>query len=378
MATGLITSILLAASLSAAAPPCLPPVKVVPPDVSLRDVLERERLEQALNESLSYLESPKGGRDYAQATEPFTRERVRRTLKRLQTLLRRCGNQEELNNSIINEFQWIPMAGKDAQGTVALTGYFTPVYEASRKRGGAYLWPLYHRPGNLDRWPLPHPTRAELEGADGLSAARGKLKGLEAFWLKNRWDAYMIQVQGSAQLRLPNGSLVAVGFHGATDYPYTPIAFEMSRDKKIQEECLREGKVSLREHFQLHPEDMDTYVQRNNRFVFFKEIPGPPKGSLGVLVTPMRSVAIDRKIFPSGLPIMLAGIPSDSPNRLVLAQDSGSAILGPGRIDLYCGVGPEAGSQAGRLVHAPIQAYLMLLKEDQEKESGAANKTHPE
>ncbi|WP_005037331.1 MltA domain-containing protein [Holophaga foetida] len=373
MAARLIASLFLGASLMAATP-CLPPVKAVPSDASLRDVLQREHLAQALEESLSYLESPRGRRDYAKCAAPFTLERVQRTLKRLQTLLRRCGDLDELNKSLSSEFQWIPMAGQDDQGTVALTGYFTPVYEASRERGGAYRWPLYSRPGNLDRWPLPHPTRIELEGADGLSTARGKLKGLEAFWLKNRWDAYMIQVQGSAQLRMPDGSLVAVGFHGATQYPYTPIAFEMSRDRKIQEECLREGKVSLREHFQLHPEDMDTYVQRNNRFVFFKDIPGPPRGSLGVPVTPLRTVAIDRSIYPSGLPILLAGLPTDVPNRLVLAQDSGSAIRGPGRLDLYCGIGPEAGNQAGRLVHAPVQAYLMLIREEQDGRDGKDEK----
>jgi len=367
MAAAMIAPLFLAFGL-ATAPPCLPPAKAVPTDASLRDVLERERLALALAESLSYLESPRGGRDYANAPEPFTRDRVRRTLKRLQGLLRSCEDLANLNKQLISEFEWIPLAGQDNRGTVALTGYFTPVYEASKTRSEACPWPLYARPKDLDRWPLPHPTRAELEGVNGLMASRGKLKGLELFWLKNRWDAYMIQVQGSAQLRLADGSTVAVGFHGATQYPYTPIAFEMSRDQKIQEQCLREGKLSLRDHFQLHPEDMDTYLQRNNRFVFFKEIPGPPRGSLGVPVTPTRSVAIDRSLFPMGLPILLAGLPSEDPNRLVLAQDTGSAIQGPGRLDLYCGIGPEAGNQAGRLVHTPVQAYLMLLKEGPEEE----------
>ena len=353
-----------------AASPCLPPVvpdQVIAQDTTLRDVLERERLAQAVEESLAYLKSPRAQRDYAKGNAAFPLERVQRTLGRLRTLLGTSQDARSLEEALLREFQWIPMAGQDNQGTVALTGYFTPVYEASRKRQGEFLWPLYRRPAALDAWPLPHPTRSELEGVDGLGARTGKLKGLELFWLRNRWDAYMIQVQGSAQLQLPDGTIAAIGFHGATQHPYTPIAFEMSRDQRIQEERLRTGTVSLRDHFQRHPEDMDTYIQRNNRFIFFKEIPGPAKGSLGVPVTPMRTVAIDRALFPSGIPILLAGLPDPSSpsgqGRLVLAQDAGSAIQGPGRLDLYCGVGPEAGTQAGQWVHAPIRAYLMILKE---------------
>jgi len=325
-------------------------------------VLERESLARALEESLRYVESPRARRAFAETEPPFDRERVRRSLERLRTLLRTCTDAEALHQTLAGEFQWIPMAGQDGKGSVALTGYFTPVYEASRTRQGDYRWPLFRRPPDLDRWPRPHPTRAQLEGSDGLRSSRGRLRGLELFWFRNRWDAYMVQVQGSANLQLPDGSTAAVGFHGATQHPYTAIAFEMSRDQRIQEARLREGKLSLREHFQLHPEDMDTYVQRNDRFVFFKEIPGPPRGSLGVPVTPMRTVAIDLSLYPGGLPILLAGLPTGHPNRLVLAQDTGSAILGPGRLDLYCGTGPEAGTLAGQFVHTPVKAYLMLLK----------------
>nr|WP_320131399.1 MltA domain-containing protein [uncultured Holophaga sp.] len=354
---------LLLASAPMGAGPLLPPSETVPVDPSLRDVMEREHLEAALDESLRYLDGPKGERDYALASPPFTRERVRRSLIRLRDILRRSQDPGTVQHQLAAEFQWFPLAGGDGQGTVTVTGYFTPVYEASRERKGDWVWPLYRRPSDLERWPLPQPTRAQLEGKDGRQGPRGKLKGLELFWLRNRWDAYMIQVQGSANLKLPDGRLAAVGYHGATSYPYTPVTLELSRDHRIQESCRREGKVSLREHFAAHPEDMDTYLQRNNRFVFFQELPGPPRGSLGVPVTPMRTVALDSRLFPPGIPLLIAGAPSLGEARLLVAQDTGVAIQGPGRLDVYCGIGPEAGAEAGKLTHLPVRAYVMLLKD---------------
>ena len=112
------------------------------------------------------------------------------------------------------------------------TGYFQPLYPASRQKTDVFRYPLYRKPSNFDSWQNPHPSRADLEGKDGLGND-STIKGYELVWLRDRLQAYLVQVQGSAQLRLTDGTIMTIGYDGATDYPYTSLGRELINDGKI-------------------------------------------------------------------------------------------------------------------------------------------------
>ena len=269
------------------------------------------------------------------------------------------------------EFDFYRSVGTDGAGRVDFTGYFEPTYEASAVPTAEYRYPLYGQPAALDSWPLPHPTRSELEGPDGLQGGQGPLAGLELVWLRDRLQAYLVQVQGSARLQLTDGSVMSVGYAGRTEYPYLSIGQALIEDGAIAADEL--SLPVLLDYFAQHPEALDRYLPRNDRFVFFKATGGaPPMGNLNVPVTAGRSIATDKTLMPPGalaliaLDLPVAGAAGDwrpvAVNRYVLDQDTGGAILGPGRVDIFVGTGARAGQQAGR-INTSGQLYYLLLRE---------------
>lgn len=331
---------------------------------------DRVALLTAIDQSLTYLDTPEAQEAYAKYPIPaFTRDRVRRSLERFRQLLLTSQSAAALQTAVLQEFDLYQSIGSDEAGTVSFTGYFAPVYTASRVPTAEFRYPLYRLPPDLAEWSLPHPTRAQLEGADGLQTER--LHGLELVWLRDRLEAYLVQVQGSAQLQLTDGSLMAVGYAGRTDYPYISIGRELVNDGKIAEADLTLPNVI--QFFHDHPTALDVYIPRNNRFVFFEETTGsPPTGSLGVPVTPERSIATDKSLMPPGaLALIQTQIPEANStgqliprlvSRYVLDQDTGGAIRGAGRVDIFMGTGTAAGDRAGLINHTG-QLYYLLLKE---------------
>ncbi len=268
--------------------------------------------------------------------------------------------------AITTEFDFYQAAGQDGAGTVAFTGYFEPTYQASFTPNETYRYPIYKRPSALDQWSQPHPTRADLEGTDGLQSYQGPLKDLELVWLPTRLEAFLIQVQGSARLEMIDGSTFSVGYDGRTDYPYTSIGRALIDDGIIPAEELT--LPVLMEYFEQNPAALDSYIPRNNRFVFFRATNGAPAtGSLGYPVTAGRSIATDKALMPPGA-LALINLPfpqtnGESPtSRLVLDQDTGGAIKGAGRVDLFVGTGSEAGEVAG-LINSEGSLYYLLLKD---------------
>jgi membrane-bound lytic murein transglycosylase A len=289
---------------------------------------------------------------------------------RFRQLLTTARSAAKLQAAVAREFTFLQATGKDGQGTVSFTGYFEPIHTASRVPTTEFRYPLFRRPPEFATWTKPHPTRSQLEGTDGLQFTKSSLKGLELVWLRDRLEAFLIQVQGSAQLRLTDGSTMTIGFAGHTDHPYTGIGRELVKAGKIKLEELTLPAV-LR-YFQQNPADLDIYLPRNQRFVFFQDTRGAPAmGSLGVPVTAERSIATDKTLFPPGaLALIQAQIPYPGPNRTleqqrvtryVLDQDTGGAIKGAGRVDLFMGTGALAGDRAG-LINSTGQLYYPLLK----------------
>lgn len=333
---------------------------------------DRAALLQAIDRSLTYLNTPAAQAAYTQYGMPeFTRDRVRRSLTRFRQLVRTSNSLESFQSAVLNEFDLYQSIGNDGEGTVAFTGYFEPIYPASRVRTAEFRYPLYREPSNLDQWTQPHPTRLELEGADGLQGSQGRLRGLELVWLRDRLDAYLVQVQGSARLQLTNNGIMTVGYAGRTEHPYVSLGRELINDGKVPAEGLTLPVVI--DYFRRHPADLNEYIPRNNRFIFFRETSGqPPIGSLNVPVTSERSIATDKTVMPPGaLALIYTDLPYPDRNgrlfpqrvsRFVLDQDTGGAIQGSGRVDVFLGSGQVAGDRAG-LVNNPGELYYLLLRE---------------
>ena len=245
------------------------------------------------------------------------------------------------------------------------TGYFEPLVAASRRPTPGFEVALYRPPVDLGRR-QPYWTRQQL---DTLPAARAALRGREIAWVANPLDALMLQVQGSGRLRVtePDGRqhVVRLSFAGHNGQPYHSVGRWL-----IDQGELRPGGASwpaIRAWGeQASPQRLNEMLWSNPRVVFFREEPLAdaalgPRGAQGVPLTAGRSVAVDPSAVPYGTPLWLdttEPLSSAPLRRLVMAQDTGSAIVGAVRVDLFWGAGEEAEQQAGRMKQ-PLRVWAL-------------------
>ncbi len=333
---------------------------------------DRLALLASIDNSLRYLAKDTAIATYQQyPIKEITLDRVRRSLLRFRQLVVKSKSPEQLQAFIRREFVLYQSVGNDGKGTVKFTSYYEPVYTASAVKTAIYKYPLYRLPPDFDNWAKPHPKRLDLEGKDGLLGDKSPLHGLELVWFRDRLDAYMVHIQGSAQIKLTNGKTTSVGYAGGTDYPWTSIGKELAKDGKLPLEALTLPKVV--NYFQQQPKELNNYLPRWERFIFFKETGGvAPTGSIHVPITPERSIATDKSLMPPGaLALVYTSIPYHisgrkleyrTVSRFVLDQDTGSAIKGPGRVDYFMGSGKLAGDRAGITGGNGFLYYLLLKK----------------
>jgi membrane-bound lytic murein transglycosylase A len=237
-----------------------------------------------------------------------------------------------------------------------LTSYYEPVLEASRQPTAAFTVALYSPPAGLLQ-KRPWYSRQDI---DTLPAARSALRGREIAWLADPLDALMLQIQGSARRSRPepDGSqhLVRVAFAGSNEQPYRSVGSWL-----LQQGAVRDASwPGIKAWAAQNPQRLNELLWSNPRTVFFREEPlsgidadAGPRGAQGVALTPGRSIAVDKDSIPYGTPVWLVSSgPLVNLQRLVLAQDTGSAITGAVRADYFAGSGPEAGELAGRLKQA--------------------------
>jgi len=332
---------------------------------------DKQLLLKSVDNSLRYLNTSAAATAYSRyLVAGVTRDRVRRSLDRFRQLVVSSTTPAQLQESVKREFVFYKSTGKDGKGTVAFTGYFEPTYQASRTPNSEYRYPLYRVPSNLGSWRKPHPTRLDLEGADALQGSKGLLRGLELVWLRDRFQAFLVHVQGSAKLQLADGGVMTVGFAGKTSHSYTGVGRELVKDGKFTLEQLTLPKLT--EYFTNFPADMDKYLPKNQSFVFFRDTNGSPAtGSIGVPVTAERSIATDKALMPPGAlalistklpyPSATGQLEQNAVNRYVLDQDTGGAIKGAGRVDVFMGTGDLAGDRAG-YINSTGELYYPLLK----------------
>lgn len=333
---------------------------------------DKAALIQSLERSLGYLQTEKATAVYKNyPIKSITRDRMVKSLQRFRQILQTSPSPQEFNTAINKEFQLYQSIGTDNKGNVLHTAYYEPVYQASRQPTPEFKYPIYRRPPDLDGWSRPHPTRLDLEGADGLQGSKGKLKGLEIFWFRDRMEPILIQIQGSAKLILTDGSETHVGYAGNIRQNYKSIGRALADDGVIPLEDVT--MPAILEHFRKKPADMNVYIPRDPSFVFFKENPGvSATGSIGVKLTADRSIATDKSLMPpGGLALIRGYIPNLTPDgkiqetvisRFVLDQDTGGAIKGAGRVDYFVGSGKIAGDRAG-ITKGRGQLFYLLLKE---------------
>ncbi|WP_392531293.1 murein transglycosylase A [Nostoc sp. C117] len=334
------------------------------------EVPDKQELLTAIARSLQYLQTANAVAAYQNyPVAGINRDRVIKSLQRFREILLKTNSARELHTAIEREFIYYQSVGKDNKGNVLFTAYYEPLYAASRVPTLEYRYPVYRLPPDFDSWSKPHPTRLELEGADGLQGAKGKLRGLELFWLRDRLEPYLVQIEGSARLQLTDGTQTTIGYAGNTAYNYKSIGRELVDDGKLPLKGIT--MPIILEFFQKHPQELNTYIPRDRSFVFFQENHGEPaQGSINVPLTAERSIATDKSLMPPGaLALIRASIPFVNPtgkmaerivSRYVLDQDTGGAIKGAGRVDYFLGTGKIAGDRAGITVSNGQLFYLLL------------------
>jgi membrane-bound lytic murein transglycosylase A len=245
---------------------------------------------------------------------------------------------------------------RPASGGGFFTGYYEPEVIGSRVRTGNFTVPLYRRPDDLVDG-APYHDRQAIES--GALAGRG----LEIAWLESPVDAFFIHVQGSARVGLTDGSLLRLSYAGKSGHAYTPIG-RMLRERG----ALPAGGVtvaSIRAWLAAHPDEAPATMWNNRSFIFFRETEGVrpedgPIAAAGVPLTTGRSLAVDRAFHTFHSPVFVeATLPGGSAfRRLTIAQDTGSAIVGPARGDIFFGTGDQAGAVAGAM-QAEGRFYLL-------------------
>jgi membrane-bound lytic murein transglycosylase A len=270
-------------------------------------------------------------------------------------------------------------------GAAFATGYFEPEIRASRTRQPGYDTPIYRRPPDLVDVDLGlfsddlkgKKIRGKVRGAafvpfdDRPAIEAGALagRGLEIAWAADPVEFFFLQVQGSGRLRLPDGSIMRIGYASQNGRDYTGIG-KLMKDRGL----LGPGQTSMQgimDYLRSHPDEGKAIMNENKSFVFFRELNGTgPVGAMGVPVTAHASVAADPKFVPLGAPVLLS-LDRAEPNGVWIAQDTGGAIKGANRFDTFWGAGDQARAIAGgmsargsALLLLPKGSYARLMQND--------------
>lgn len=331
----------------------------------------RDELMPALERSIGWTE-----REYAKQFFPIegiSHGQALASLQRFRELLTTCNDADHFEESLRREFGVYKSAGYDGQGGgVLFTAYYTPILDGRLEQSSAFACPLYALPADLEKGQkgeirgrrteaglTPYPDRHAIEASD-------LLKGLELVWFATPLDAFIAHVNGSAFVRLQDGSMARFGYAGNNGHEYTSLAKELVKEGELPLD--HSGLSAIRNWARSNPRRVEAFLDRNERYVFFTPITGNPRGSLNLEVAAGRSLATDKTIFPRGAVVftdthtkgatMTAG---PRINRFMLDQDTGGAIRTAGRADIYLGVGEEAEAMSGRM-KAEGQLYYLFLK----------------
>jgi membrane-bound lytic murein transglycosylase A len=364
----------------------------------IADDLDRTSLAAALRQSQNYLEKLPRDRVLGEQPRRLTAGEALDSLGALEPLLARWQCWDCFVKELRERFEFVPATSDVSADPVLFTGYYQPVIQASLVPTDDFRFPIYRTPADLITSEQadvaavqeksgrvigrlvgndfhPYYSRREI---DQLGALRGR--GLEIAWVKDPIDIFFLQIQGSGLLQLSDGRRLHVNYAAQNGLAYRSIGRLLIDQGKIPQEEM--SMQRLRQYLQEHPEERDEIFYYNESYVFFRLLDEGPFGSLEVLLTPGRSIATDARLFPKGA---LAFIATEKPviasggelagwqplSRLVLNQDTGGAIRGPRRVDLFFGAGESAASEAGYM-NRQGRLYFLYLKQAPAEERNRA------
>lgn len=346
------------------------------------DDMDRETLVLSFSRSLDYWAALPPGRKVSVGGRTFTASHMRRSVAALLQVVQESASSAELLRRLRAEFDVFASVGSDGKGGT-VTGYFDAALEASLQPSAERPFPVHARPADLVRLDpalgspfdygrvdergrvVPHFSRAEVSA--GALAGRG----LERFFVAHPTDLLVLQTEGSGVITLPDGAKRRVAFDGANGWPFRSVGRELIRCGLLPPDAT--GSRVLDWLKSQPPERESRLVDLNPRTVYFKESSAPgAHGAMGALLTPGRSIAVDPAFVPLGSAALLVSkrpLVNDDGEmvgtidfaRLAAAQDTGSAIRGPGRVDLFFGGGRKAEGEARGMFY-PGRLFVLVLK----------------
>lgn len=365
-----------------------PLVKVAESDLpEFTDTLFLSDIGASIDQSLIYFKRVPSTRTYSYGQDVYNAAHMIVSLETFKAFLETKPSAKTLNRFIRKRYTVYKSVG-GSDKNVLFTGYFEPTYPGSRTPGPEYPWPVYSVPNDLFQIDLsefsdaykghkrlvarvdpkshrvrPYYTREQINLHPDFAQ-----KARPVVWLANRIDRFFLEIQGSGRVALPDGQIMRLHYAGVNGRKYSAVGKYLIVKNEVPKEKM--SMQAIRKWLTAHPERMDEVLFTNESFVFLKAGEGGPFGCIGVPVTPVRSIATDSKLFPKGgLAFIQAALPAavgqakeqwPGASLFVLNQDTGGAIKGPGRVDLFCGAGDWANYTAGHMV-ARGQLYFLAL-----------------
>lgn len=346
-------------------------------------------LEHSILKSIEYLKKISSDRTFKFGDDFFTASHMIRSFEYFLSFIQTKPSKKDLNHFIKSNYLVYQSTGRDGREEVLFTGYYEPFLNGSLNRNAKYTIPVLTIPDDImkidlspfsekykgekitgrliNRTVVPYYDRREISQTKVLEG-----KSQQLAWLKDPVDLFFLQIQGSGRIYLDNGDTINVHYHATNGQPYRSIGKLLIDTDKIPRSEMSMQKI--REYLNDHPEEIEDVLNYNPSYVFFKIEEDSPLGCLNVKLTPGRSIALDRRIFT--LP-SLAFIETKKPlinadgqihewtdfSRFVSSQDTGGAIRGPGRADLFWGNGKYARIAAGYMQHTG-KLYFLVLKSE--------------
>ena len=351
------------------------------------DDMDFSSLAQAIRSNLEYLHRLDPQYIFQYGPHEYTCLQVREAQEAFLELIQRNPDSGELNEKIRRDFLVYRARGRVGNNKVLFTGYYEPVYEGRLIPDETFKYPIYQRPDDLIKIDLGQ-FREEYAGKSIIARIEGKEvlpyfsreqietdnaladRGLEIAWLKDPLDVAFLHIQGSGRLKMSDGSTISVGYQASNGRPYRSIGrYLLDKGLLSREEI---SMQSIRRYLSEHPEILEEVLNHNPSYVFFGLLENGPFGNIEVPLTPGRSVALDSNIFPKGA---LCFISTEKPvidsndeitgwnkfSRFIVNQDTGGAIKGSGRADIFWGSGPHAELAAGHMKHEG-NLYILIKK----------------
>jgi membrane-bound lytic murein transglycosylase A len=352
------------------------------------DNLKSELLHKAIEKNFEYLKRLSPSKIFNCGSKQYSLEDVKESFRLFISILNESKDEKEFNRRIYRNFDIYRSIGRGKNKKVLFTGYYEPIFEGSRERTEVYKYPIYSKPEDMIEINLGdfmrnlkgkriigriHQNKVvpyyERRSIDQLGSLAGN--GIEIAWLADPIDAFFLHIQGSGIIKTIDGNNLNVHYAGKNGRRYRSIGRLLIEKGKIPKKAM--SMQSIRKYLESHPEEMDKILFYNESYVFFNIVEQGPIGSIGVQLTSGRSIASDSKIFPKG---GLAFIETEFPvtdeegrvkgwekiSRFVVDQDTGGAIKGPGRIDIFFGTGDKAGELAGPMNREGELYYLFKKK----------------